>query len=110
MIDALSLSTARLAPGSSAGGSERVASLGVGVGAAGAASGVDFADVLAQVSGNAVQALKTAETQSVSALQGTASLREVVDAVKSAEQALQVTISIRDKVVAAYQEISRMAI
>jgi len=34
----------------------------------------------------------------------------VVEAVMSAEQSLQTAVAIRDKVVAAYQEIVRMAI
>ena len=81
---------------------------------AGAASAappqVSFGDVLAQVSGNAVETLRAAETTSISGLRGQASVLEVVEAVKAAEQSLQTAISIRDKVVAAYQEISRMAI
>jgi len=34
----------------------------------------------------------------------------VVEAIKSAEQALQTATAIRDKIVQSYQEISRMAI
>ena len=44
------------------------------------------------------------------ALKGKADTREVVDAVMSAEQALQTAVAIRDKIVSAYLEISRMAI
>ena len=47
---------------------------------------------------------------SIQALKGDADTREVVDAVMSAEQALQTAIAIRDKVVSAYLEISRMGI
>ena len=47
---------------------------------------------------------------SVQGLQGQADTREVVDAVMSAEQALQAAVAIRDKIVSAYMEISRMAI
>ena len=35
---------------------------------------------------------------------------QVVDAVMSAEQALQAAVAIRDKIVTAYMEVSRMAI
>ena len=42
--------------------------------------------------------------------QGQASVQQVVEAVMSAEQTLQGAIAIRDKVVAAYLEISRMQI
>ncbi len=41
---------------------------------------------------------------------GKASVQQVVEAVMSAEQTLQSAIAIRDKVVSAYLEISRMAI
>ena len=44
------------------------------------------------------------------ALQGKASVQQVVEAVMSAERQLQTAIAVRDKVVAAYLEISRMAI
>ena len=37
-------------------------------------------------------------------------MQQVVEAVMSAEQTLQAAIAIRDKVVTAYLEISRMAI
>jgi flagellar hook-basal body complex protein FliE len=37
-------------------------------------------------------------------------MRSVVDAVMSAEQSLQAAVAIRDKIVTAYLEISRMAI
>ena len=42
-------------------------------------------------------------------MQGKASVQQVVEAVMSAEQTLQSAIAIRDKVVAAYLELSRMA-
>ena len=57
-----------------------------------------------------VGTLEQAEQVSVKALQGEADTREVVDAVMSAEQALQAAVAIRDKIVSAYLEISRMAI
>ena len=47
---------------------------------------------------------------SLAALQGKADTREAVDAVMNAEQSLQAAISIRDKIVQAYLEVSRMAI
>ena len=50
------------------------------------------------------------EAAALGGLQGKSSVQEVVQAVMSAEQSLQAALAIRDKVVAAYQEISRMAI
>ena len=55
-------------------------------------------------------AMERAEQVSVQGLRGEADTRAVVDAVMSAEQSLQSAIAIRDKIVSAYLEISRMAI
>lgn len=81
-------------------------------GAAGAASGIgaSFASMLSEAATNTVGALQHAEQMSVKALSGDAQTRDVVDAVMSAEQSLQAAIAIRDKIVTAYLEISRMAI
>jgi flagellar hook-basal body complex protein FliE len=54
--------------------------------------------------------LRQAEQLSLAGLQGKADTREVVDAVMSAEQALQAAVAIRDKIVTAYLEVSRMGI
>ena len=54
--------------------------------------------------------MKGGEAAAISGIQGKASTQKVVEAIMSAEQALQVAISVRDKVVQAYQEIGRMAI
>lgn len=69
-----------------------------------------FADILANAAKQASGNLQAAETVSAAALKGEADTREVVDAVMSAEQTLQAAIAIRDKIVTAYLEISRMAI
>lgn len=79
-------------------------------GAAQGAHRVDFSDILSQVAANGVETMKRAESASIMGLQGQASVQQVVEAVMSAEQSLQTAIAVRDKVVAAYQEISRMAI
>ncbi|GGE23789.1 flagellar hook-basal body complex protein FliE [Aureimonas endophytica] len=84
-----------------------------GVGAPALASqgaGADFGAVLAKVSTDAVATIKGAETASIAGIKGEASTQAVVDAVMGAERALQTAVVVRDKVVAAYQEISRMAI
>lgn len=69
-----------------------------------------FGDVMAQVAARATETIKAGETNAILGMQGKASVQQVVEAVMSAEQSLQTAIAIRDKVVAAYQEISRMAI
>jgi len=75
-----------------------------------AANGPSFADALQASVANTVGRLEQAETLSIAAIRGEAETREVVDAVMSAEQSLQAAIAIRDKVVQAYLEVSRMQI
>ncbi|WP_341992268.1 flagellar hook-basal body complex protein FliE [Azorhizobium sp. AG788] len=70
----------------------------------------DFGDVLAKVTTDAMSTVRTGEAAAISGIQGKASVQQVVEAVMSAEQTLQTAMAVRDKVVAAYQEISRMAI
>jgi flagellar hook-basal body complex protein FliE len=74
----------------------------------GAALGFD--GVLEQVAADAVGSLKAGEAASISSVQGKVSAQRVVEAVMSAERTLQMAVAVRDKVVQAYQEVSRMAI
>jgi flagellar hook-basal body complex protein FliE len=78
--------------------------------AGGASPAVSFASMLSDMATNTVGTLQHAEQVSVQGMQGQVDTREVVDAVMSAEQALQAAVAIRDKIVSAYMEISRMAI
>ena len=79
--------------------------------AAGAANpAASFASVLSDMASQTVGTLERAEQVAVQGLQGEVDTREVVDAVMNAEQALQAAVAIRDKIVSAYMEISRMAI
>jgi flagellar hook-basal body complex protein FliE len=77
---------------------------------AAAPAGEAFSTMISNFATNTVSKLEGAELMSVKALQGEADTREVVDAVMSAEQSLQAAIAIRDKIVTAYLEVSRMAI
>jgi flagellar hook-basal body complex protein FliE len=76
----------------------------------GTQGGADFGATLSQVAHNAMQTMKTAETTSMAGLEGKASAQKVVEAVLAAEHSLQTAIAIRDKVVNAYLEVTRMAI
>ncbi|ADZ72310.1 flagellar hook-basal body complex protein FliE [Polymorphum gilvum] len=69
-----------------------------------------FSDTLASVSMEAIERLKGGEAAALSGIQGKVSAQQVVEAVMAAEASLQTAIAIRDKVVSAYQEISRMTI
>lgn len=73
-------------------------------------AGVSFASILGNMATNTVDTLKTAETKSFEAIQGKANTREVVDAVMQANQSLQTAIALRDKIVTAYLDISKMQI
>jgi flagellar hook-basal body complex protein FliE len=70
----------------------------------------DFGAMLGQLASNASSVLKTAEAVSMAGIRGQASVQQVVEAVMSAEQTLHGAIAIRDKVVSAYLELSRMSI
>jgi len=70
----------------------------------------DFASMLTRMASNTVDTLKSAEATSVAGITDKASVQQVVESVMAAEQSLQTALAVRDKVVAAYMEISRMAI
>ncbi|MDD7909018.1 MULTISPECIES: flagellar hook-basal body complex protein FliE [Pseudovibrio] len=69
-----------------------------------------FTDVMADAMKETANTLKTAEVTSVAGIKGEVSAQAVVEAVMNAEVQLQSAIAIRDKVVSAYQEFSRMTI
>lgn len=70
----------------------------------------DFGRVLTEVASEGVASLRKAEAASIAGLNGQASVQQVVEAVMNAERTLQTAVAVRDKVVQAYQEISRMQI
>jgi flagellar hook-basal body complex protein FliE len=75
-----------------------------------AAGAPSFADFLKEAGGEVVSTLKQGEAQSIKGLAGKAELADVVSAVSQAEVALQTVVAVRDKVIAAYQDIMRMPI
>lgn len=75
-----------------------------------AGAGGSFASMLGDAFGHVATNLQQAEKLSADSLQGKGDMRAVVDAVMSAEQSLQAAVAIRDKIVSAYLEISRMSI
>lgn len=74
------------------------------------ASGASFGETLGNMAGGMIHDLRNAEKVSFEGLQGQASTRQVVDAVMTAQQSLQTALAIRDKIVSAYLDISRMQI
>ena len=72
--------------------------------------GPGFGEVMAEMAGGVVSRLNQAEYISMKAVQGEANTREVVDALMTAEQSLNTASAIRDKIVTAYLEVTRMQI
>jgi len=70
----------------------------------------DFSALLGNAIAGVSAQLREAEAVSMAGIKGTASTQDVVEQVMAAEQTLQASIAVRDKIVAAYLEISRMAI
>lgn len=69
-----------------------------------------FAGLVQSSLGETAKALNNAEALSQRALVNPADLGQVVAAVASAEVTLQTVVAVRDRVVAAYQDILRMPI
>ena len=69
-----------------------------------------FGATLSRAMEGAVQAGHDADTKTAQAVSGSGSLTDVVAAVTQAELTLQTTVAIRDRVVAAYQQIMQMPI
>ncbi|MCW8836315.1 MAG: flagellar hook-basal body complex protein FliE [Rhodospirillales bacterium] len=72
--------------------------------------GDDFGSMVKQSLRDAIDVQKTGERLSVAAIAGKADINEVITAVAEADVTLQAVVSIRDKVIEAYKEISRMPI
>lgn len=86
---------------------DKVATAGAGETAS---AGQGFAAAMADMAREANETMKGAEATSIQGVNGKASTQAVVDAVMGAERTLQTAIAIRDKVVSAYLELSRMSI
>lgn len=69
-----------------------------------------FGAMLGNEVNGAVQGLRNAEKRSIDGLMGRTGLQNVVEAVGAAELGLQKVTAVRDRVIAAYQEIMRMPI
>ncbi|MBA2125954.1 flagellar hook-basal body protein FliE [Hyphomicrobium methylovorum] len=72
--------------------------------------GSDFAQTMAAMAADAITTIKAGEATATAGIKGQASVQQVVQAVMQAEQTLQTVVAVRDKVVSAYLEISRMQI
>jgi flagellar hook-basal body complex protein FliE len=69
-----------------------------------------FGATLQRAMQNAVELGRSADASATQALGGQGSVSDVVLAVSRAELALQTAVAVRDRVVAAYQDVMRMPI
>lgn len=72
--------------------------------------GPNFETMLAEAIRDTVATSRSAETTAARHVLGEASVRDVVEAVTRAEMGLQTASAVRDRVIAAYQDIIRMPI
>tara|TARA_Y100001001_G_C8003049_1_gene306990 strand:- start:882 stop:1214 length:333 start_codon:yes stop_codon:yes gene_type:complete len=69
-----------------------------------------FGDLVREGVSEAIQASRKSEAMSAKAITGEAELTDVVDAVTRAEVALNTVLSVRDRMVSAFQEVLRTQI
>jgi flagellar hook-basal body complex protein FliE len=75
-----------------------------------AGKGSDFSSMVKDAIGGVIDSGKEAEVKSAQHLAGQGELVDVVTALTAAETTLQTIVAVRDRVISAYQEISRMPI
>jgi len=85
-------------------------SAGLGRDASAQDSGPNFGSVLKDVMATVTAAGHKSDTQAQAVAMGKANMIDVVTAVAESETAIQALVSVRDKVIAAYEEILRMPI
>ena len=72
--------------------------------------GVSFEEALGQAVGSALDSLKAGESAAIQGVVGAAPPMRVVESVMDAQRSLQSVLAIRDKLVSAWQDISKMSI
>jgi flagellar hook-basal body complex protein FliE len=87
----------------------KIANIANGLGSA-PSSGPDFSAMLKTVIDNVSQAATHSDAQAQTVAQGKANMVDVVTAVAETETAVQTMVSVRDKVIAAYEDILKMQI
>jgi flagellar hook-basal body complex protein FliE len=75
-----------------------------------AGSGANFTQLVEEALGKTVDKIKTAEVKAAGSLSGEVSMEELAIAVANAEMSLKTVITIRDKLITAFQDIIRMPI
>lgn len=75
-----------------------------------ASGGPSFASMVKEAAEDAIGVLEKSEQISAASAVGKADLVDVVSAISNAEVTLQTVVTVRDRVINAYQEIMRMPI
>lgn len=83
---------------------------GAGLGARDGAQDGGFGDLLRKAAESAVDTLKQGEQASLQGVTGKADIAQVAAAVANADATLQTIVAVRDRVIAAYQDIIKMTI
>jgi len=73
-------------------------------------TGGDFASILSETVQGVVESGKQSDQVAMNMLEGNASVVDMVTAVAETELAVETMVTVRDKVISAYQEIMRMPI
>jgi flagellar hook-basal body complex protein FliE len=73
-------------------------------------AGPSFGALLKDAIGSVEQSSRTSDAQSVAMAAGKANIVDVVTAVSETEAAIDTLVAVRDKVIAAYEEIMKMPI
>lgn len=79
-------------------------------GGRGETGGADFSALLGKALDSTAEAGRKADMQTASVAAGRADVVDVVTAVAESETAIQTLVAVRDKVIAAYEEIMRMPV
>lgn len=69
-----------------------------------------FGDMMSSMIKDTVKTVQAGEATAIAGMQNKVPLQKVVEAVMQAEQSLHTAVAVRDKVVGAYLEISRMQV
>jgi flagellar hook-basal body complex protein FliE len=81
-----------------------------GAGKATDTGGLSFGDVLKEAVGGVLDTGRKSDAQTVAMASGKANIMDVVTAVAETDVAVSTLVSVRDKVIAAYEDIMKMAI
>ena len=81
-----------------------------GAGKSSEAAGPSFASVLKDAVGSVMESARKSDAQTVAMASGKANVMDVVTAVADTDVAVSTLVSVRDRVIAAYEDIMKMPI